>query len=146
MRSELVVDALRQALVVRPANDAIFHSDRGSQYGSAAFRKVLATAGLRQDTETFLRVLENAIRSFGGAPLTLNVDNLKAAVTKADWYDPQITEVRQTPRFYPTTDAGGSPALFLAGASSYGRAVVLQVLQRGVHFPDHPRIRSMQRQ
>ena len=45
---------------------------------------------LRQDTETFLRVLENAIRCFGGAPLTLNVDNLKAAVTKADWYDPEI--------------------------------------------------------
>jgi transposase len=53
-------------------------------------RKGYSEAVLRQDTETFLRVLENAIRSFGGAPLTLNVDNLKAAVTKADWYDPQI--------------------------------------------------------
>ena len=53
-------------------------------------RKGYSEAVLRQDTETFLRVLENAIRSFGGAPLTLNVDNLKAAVTKADWYDPEI--------------------------------------------------------
>jgi transposase len=53
-------------------------------------RKGYSEAVLRQDTETFLRVLENAIRSFGGAPLTLSVDNLKAAVTKADWYDPEI--------------------------------------------------------
>ena len=53
-------------------------------------RKGYSEAVLRQDTETFLRVLENAIRSFGGVPLTLNVDNLKAAVTKADWYDPEI--------------------------------------------------------
>lgn len=53
-------------------------------------RKGYSEAVLRQDTETFLRALENAIRSFGGAPLTLSVDNLKAAVTKADWYDPEI--------------------------------------------------------
>ena len=53
-------------------------------------RKGYSEAVLKQDTETFLRVLENAIRSFGGAPLILNVDNLKAAVTKADWYDPEI--------------------------------------------------------
>lgn len=44
----------------------------------------------RQDTETFLRVLENAFRHFGGVPLVLNLDNLKAAVLKADWYDPEI--------------------------------------------------------
>lgn len=53
-------------------------------------RKAYSEAVLRQDTETFLRVLENAIRSFGGVPLTLNVDNLKAAVLKADWFDPEI--------------------------------------------------------
>jgi hypothetical protein len=35
-------------------------------------------------------VLENAFRSFGGVPYTLSVDNLKAAVIKADWYDPEI--------------------------------------------------------
>jgi hypothetical protein len=44
-------------------------------------RKGNSEAVLRQETETFLRVLENAIGSFGGAPLTLNVDNLKAAPT-----------------------------------------------------------------
>jgi transposase InsO family protein len=60
MRSELVVDALRQALVVRPANEAIFHSDRGSQYGSAAFRKILATAGLRQSMSARANPYDNA--------------------------------------------------------------------------------------
>ena len=45
---------------------------------------------MRQDTEKFLQVLENAIRSFRCAPLTLSVDNMKAALTKADKYDPEI--------------------------------------------------------
>jgi transposase len=53
-------------------------------------RKGYSEAVLRQDTETFLRCLENAFRSFGGVPAVLNVDNLKAAVIKADWYDPEI--------------------------------------------------------
>jgi transposase len=53
-------------------------------------RKAYSEAVTRQDTETFLRCLENALRSFGGVPLMLNVDNLKAAVLKADWFDPEI--------------------------------------------------------
>jgi putative transposase len=48
MRSDLVLDALRQALHTRSAKGAIFHSDRGSQYGSTLFRAALAQAGLRQ--------------------------------------------------------------------------------------------------
>lgn len=53
-------------------------------------RKGYSEAVMRQDTETFLRCLENAFRHFGGVPAVLNVDNLKAAVIKADWYDPEI--------------------------------------------------------
>jgi transposase len=53
-------------------------------------RKGYSEAVMRQDTETFLRCLENAFRHFGGVPTVLNVDNLKAAVIKADWYDPEI--------------------------------------------------------
>jgi transposase len=53
-------------------------------------RKGYSEVVLRQDTETFLRVLENAVRHFGGVPRLLNFDNLKAAVIKADWYDPAI--------------------------------------------------------
>ena len=51
-------------------------------------RKAYSGAVSRQDTETFLRCLENGLRSFGGSPLLLNLDNLKAAVLKADWFDP----------------------------------------------------------
>jgi len=53
-------------------------------------RKGYSEVVLRQDTETFIRVLENAVRYFGGVPRLLNLDNLKAAVIKADWYDPAI--------------------------------------------------------
>jgi putative transposase len=60
MRSDLVLDALRQALQTRSAKDAIFHSDRGSQYGSAPFRKALANAGLRQSMSARANPYENA--------------------------------------------------------------------------------------
>ena len=53
-------------------------------------RKGYSEAVTRQDTETFLRCLENALRSLGGLPLLLNLDNMKAAVLKADWFDPEI--------------------------------------------------------
>ena len=53
-------------------------------------RKAYSEAVLRQDTETFIRCLENGFRAFGGATLTVNLDNLKAAVLQADWYDPQL--------------------------------------------------------
>jgi len=53
-------------------------------------RKAYSEAVLRQDTEAFLRCLENGLRAFGGVPLLLNLDNLKAAVLKADWFDPEI--------------------------------------------------------
>jgi len=43
-----------------------------------------------QSTEYLVRALENAFRHFGGVPATLLVDNLKAAVKKPDWYDPEI--------------------------------------------------------
>ena len=53
-------------------------------------RKAYSEAVWRQDTETFLRCLENAFHAFGGVPRTVVVDNLKAAVIHPDWYDPQL--------------------------------------------------------
>lgn len=53
-------------------------------------RKGYSEAVLQQTTENFIRCLENAFRHFGGAPKTLNVDNLKAAVLKSDWADPEL--------------------------------------------------------
>ncbi len=53
-------------------------------------RKSYSEPVFRQTTENFIRVLENAFRYFGGVPRTLVIDNLKAAVTKADWFDPDL--------------------------------------------------------
>jgi transposase len=53
-------------------------------------RKGYSEAVLRQTTETFLRCLENAFWHFGGVPRVLVLDNLKAAVEQADWFDPEL--------------------------------------------------------
>jgi transposase len=57
-------------------------------------RKGYSEAVIRQDTETFLRCLENGLRSLGGSPLILNLDNMKTAVLKADWFDPEINPIK----------------------------------------------------
>lgn len=53
-------------------------------------RKGYTETVARQSTENFLRALENAFWHFGGVPKTLVIDNLKAAVTRADWFDPEL--------------------------------------------------------
>ena len=60
MRSQLVVDALSQALQSRLAKGTIFHSDRGSQYGSAAFRTLLNKAGMGQSMSARANPYDNA--------------------------------------------------------------------------------------
>jgi transposase len=58
----------------------------------------------RQNTETFLRCLENGFRHFGGVPLTVNLDNLKAAVLHFDWADPELNpKLRDFARHYGTS-------------------------------------------
>jgi transposase len=53
-------------------------------------RKGYSEVVWRQDTESFIRCLENAFRHFGGVPKTVIPDNLKAAVLLADWFDPEL--------------------------------------------------------
>lgn len=53
-------------------------------------RKGYSEAVFRQTTENFLAALENAFWYFGGTVKTLVIDNLRAAVTKADWYEPEL--------------------------------------------------------
>jgi len=53
-------------------------------------RKAYSEAVFHQTTENFIRCLENAFRAFGGVAKILNLDNLRAAVQKADWYDPEL--------------------------------------------------------
>ena len=67
-------------------------------------RKGYTEAVLRQNTETFLRVLENAFRHLGGVSVTVNLDNLKAAVLKFDWADPDLNpKLREFAQHYGTT-------------------------------------------
>lgn len=53
-------------------------------------RKGYSEVVWRQDTESFIRCVENAFRHFGGVTRTTVVDNLKAAVLDADWFDPSL--------------------------------------------------------
>jgi len=53
-------------------------------------RTAYSEAVYRQTTDNFIHCLENAFWHFGGVPKTLVIDNLKAAVKNADWYDPDI--------------------------------------------------------
>jgi transposase len=53
-------------------------------------RKGYSEAVWQQTTENFIRCLENAFRYFGGVAHTTVIDNLRAAVTQADWFDPAL--------------------------------------------------------
>jgi transposase len=66
-------------------------------------RKGYSEVVYRQTTDDFLRCLEGAFRHFGGVPRRLILDNLKAAVKKADWFDPEINpKVRSFGEHYAT--------------------------------------------
>ena len=53
-------------------------------------RKGYSEVVWHQTTDNFISALENAFNYFGGVPKRLVIDNLKAAVKRADWYDPEI--------------------------------------------------------
>jgi transposase len=66
-------------------------------------RKGYSEVVLRQTTDHFLRCLENAFVSFGGVPQRVILDNLRAAVTKADWFEPELNpKVQSFARHYGT--------------------------------------------
>lgn len=62
MRSSLVCGTLHQAVASRPNRPAglIFHSDRGSQYGSEDYRRRLAGAGILQSMSAKANPYDNA--------------------------------------------------------------------------------------
>ena len=64
-------------------------------------RKAYSEVVWTQSTENFIRCLENSFWFFGGVPEILVVDNLKAAVLQADWYDPELNpKIREFARHY----------------------------------------------
>ncbi len=65
-----------------------------------------------QDTETFLRCIENTFRYFGGVTQTVVIDNLKAGVLRADWYDPDLNpKLAEFAIHYGTTILPTKPAM-----------------------------------
>ncbi len=61
MRAELVIDALDYALQSRNFEEGlIFHSDRGSQYGSRTFRKLLKNNQMNQSMSARANPYDNA--------------------------------------------------------------------------------------
>ena len=75
-------------------------------------RKGYSEVVWQQTTESFIRCLENAFRYFGGVPRTLIIDNLRAAVTRADWYDPELNaKVEEFCRHYGTVMLPTRPAM-----------------------------------
>lgn len=75
-------------------------------------RKGYCEAVWRQRTEDFIRCLENSFRYYGGVPKTLVVDNLRAAVTRADWFDPELNaKVAEFCRHYGTVMLPTRPAM-----------------------------------
>ena len=75
-------------------------------------RKAYSEVVWQQTTECFIRCLENAFRHFGGVPQTLVIDNLRAAVTRSDWYDPELNaKVEEFCRHYGTVILPTRPAM-----------------------------------
>jgi transposase len=53
-------------------------------------RKGYTEAVFKQDTESFIRALENAFWALGGVPQRVVFDNAKCAVKTPDWNDPEL--------------------------------------------------------
>ena len=75
-------------------------------------RKGYSEVVWHQNTETFLRCIENAFRYFGGVTRTAVIDNLKAGVLRADWYDPDLNpKLFEFAIHYGTTILPTKPAM-----------------------------------
>jgi len=75
-------------------------------------RKGYAEATWRQTTESFIRAMENSFLHLGGVPARLIIDNLKAGVSRADWFDPEINpKVAEFCRHYGTVIMPTKPAM-----------------------------------
>lgn len=105
---ELQVDFGRAAWVVENGKRRRPHLFRAVLSHS---RKGYSEAVWRQTSESFLRCLENAFRHFGGVPATVVIDNLKAGVIQADWFDPELNpKLEEFARHYGTAILPTRPA------------------------------------
>jgi transposase len=106
---ELQVDFGQAAWVVQEGKRRRPHLFRGVLSHS---RKGYSEAVWRQTTESFIRCLENAFRYFGGVSVSVVIDNLKAGVIQADWFDPELNpKLEEFARYYGTVILPTQPAM-----------------------------------
>lgn len=106
---ELQVDFGQGAWVMEKGQRRKTHLFRGVLSHS---RKGYSEAVWRQTSESFIRCLENAFRHFGGVTATVVIDNLKAGVIQADWFDPQLNpKLEEFARHYGTVILPTKPAM-----------------------------------
>ncbi|MEO0416907.1 MAG: IS3 family transposase, partial [Verrucomicrobiota bacterium] len=100
MRSELVEEAMREALESRcPSEGLIFHSDRGSQYGSKAFRQLLEDHQIKQSMSRKADPYDNAFMesAIGTFKNELVVDG-----KFANWEDAKLVSMDYCYGYYNT--------------------------------------------
>lgn len=75
-------------------------------------RKAYSEVVWQQTADNFIRCIENAFRYFGGVTHTCVIDNLRAAVTRADWFEPELNpKVRSFAEHYGTVILPTKPAM-----------------------------------
>jgi transposase len=106
---EMQVDFGQGAWVMENGKRRKTHLFRGVLSHS---RKGYSEAVWRQTAESFIRCLENAFRHFGGVTATVVIDNLKAGVIQADWYDPELNpKLEDFARHYGTAILPTKPVM-----------------------------------
>ena len=84
MRAELVCDALRMAVDARrPGPGLVFHSDRGTQYTSADFGRLLESRKIKQSFSRPRQCWDNAVAESWFATLKLELIDRQSWATRA---------------------------------------------------------------
>lgn len=92
-------------------------TDTGEQISCEVFVAILPFSGLifcravpSQQTADFTHCINSMLKFYGGVPATIVCDNLKTAVTRADRYEPQFTDIcEQLSEHYGTTFTAARP-------------------------------------
>lgn len=88
MRAELATDALQMAIERRrPEPGLLHHSDRGSQYGSDAYRKALGAAGMVPSMSRKGDCWDNAVMERFFGTLKSEWTNARRYVTRREAID-----------------------------------------------------------
>ncbi len=96
MTSDLAVSALRNAISLRSPTNTVVHSDRGSQFRSTAFVRMLKNNGLRGSMGRVASAGDNAAMESFHALLQKNVLNTKRWETRDELRMAIVTWIERT--------------------------------------------------